>query len=159
MPISKPPSDSLAGIFGASSSQTRSTPAGAVIDKKRDPSPAGKYVRPDGRQAGRRKICREPDEVIRVKVIDQPLVSDEMFQRAKAILAAKARGHYRNREGYTPAWQLYVYKGFLFCDLCESPYYTCSTKQDGVSFDYYKCRNRMPQSRIPIDQRCRGTPA
>jgi DNA invertase Pin-like site-specific DNA recombinase len=127
-----------------------------VIDKKRDPSPAGKYVRPDGRQAGRRKICRESDEVIRVKVIDHPLVSDEMFQHAKAILDAKARGHYRNREGYTPAWQLYVYKGFLFCDLCESPYYTCSTKQDGVRFDYYKCRNRMPQSRIPIDQRCKA---
>src|SRR5207245_1724456 len=75
---------------------------------------------------------------------EKPLISEQVFQRAKAILDAKAKSHYRNREGYTPAWVHFVYKGFLFCDLCEAPHYTSSSKdRDGKRRDYYVCRNRL----------------
>jgi DNA invertase Pin-like site-specific DNA recombinase len=42
-----------------------------VIDKRRDPSPGARRVKPDGRQADRPKIQRDPEDVIRTKV-DEP---------------------------------------------------------------------------------------
>jgi hypothetical protein len=60
-----------------------------VIDKKRDPSAAGRYHKASGRRAGRRKISRGPDEIIRIRVIDQPLISDEDFQAVQKIMDLK----------------------------------------------------------------------
>jgi Recombinase len=52
-----------------------------IISQKRDPSPSAHKAKPDGRQADRPKINKSPDEVIRIKVIDEPLVSEEDFKR------------------------------------------------------------------------------
>src|SRR5882724_3951402 len=51
-----------------------------IIDKKRDTSSAGRYPSVNGRQADRRKIARAEDEVIRVQVIQEPLISPADWQ-------------------------------------------------------------------------------
>ena len=54
-----------------------------VYSQRRDPSPRALRTKPDGRQADRPKIARVPEEVIRVKVLDPSLVSDEDFRRVQ----------------------------------------------------------------------------
>lgn len=47
---------------------------------------SAKRVGPGGKQRARPRIARAPDEVIRVKVIEQPAVSIERFQRVQEVL-------------------------------------------------------------------------
>ena len=56
-----------------------------VIDKKRDLSGAGKYIGIDGRQAERRKVSRAPEDVIRCKVIETPLITQTDFESVQQI--------------------------------------------------------------------------
>ncbi|HEX5704923.1 MAG TPA: recombinase family protein [Pyrinomonadaceae bacterium] len=104
-----------------------------VIDKKRDMSAAGKYHGPDGRQAGRRTIKRAPEEIIRVKVIDEPLVSESDFALVQKILGMKKSFHWRTSPGYE---QRYTYNGYLECT-CQSRVYSKHMRKD-----YYVCKNR-----------------
>jgi DNA invertase Pin-like site-specific DNA recombinase len=104
-----------------------------VIDKQRDRSPGAKKVKADGRQADRPKIMRAPDEVIRVRVIDEPLVSEEEFERVQAILAMKKSRHWRTRSDYQ---HRYTYNGFLIC-ICGDLIYTGRRRSD-----YYICKAR-----------------
>jgi len=59
-----------------------------VIDKRRDPSPGARQVKPDGRQGDRRKIRRTSDEIIRVKVISDGLITESDFQRVQELMDA-----------------------------------------------------------------------
>lgn len=104
-----------------------------VIDKKRDMSAAGKYPVANGRQGDRRKIQRAPEEVIRVQVIDDPLVSESDFALVQKILGMKKSFHWRTRPGYE---QRFTYNGYLDC-VCQSPVYTKFRR-----FDYYICKHR-----------------
>lgn len=72
----------------------------AVIDKKRDMSLAGKYTTKDGRQGGRKKIARAPEEVIRVQVLE-PLISESEFNQVQRIIKLKAERQ-RNRSRGSP---------------------------------------------------------
>jgi hypothetical protein len=103
-----------------------------VIDKKRDLSAAGKYPTKDGRQGDRRKIKRNPDEVIRVKVME-PLVSQEDFNLVQKILRMKKSFHWRSSPNYE---QRYTYNGYLDC-VCQGRVYTKYRRDD-----YYVCKNR-----------------
>jgi DNA invertase Pin-like site-specific DNA recombinase len=103
-----------------------------VIDKKRDNSPAGKYVTKNGRQGDRRKIKRSPEEVIRVKVLE-PLISEIDFDRVQAILDLKKQRSWRHIEGFE---HRFTYNGFLKC-VCGSTIYTKYRRDD-----YYICRDR-----------------
>src|SRR5215831_10521159 len=47
-----------------------------VYNKRRDPSSNALVLRPGGRQGYRKKMDRDPDEIIRVKVIQEPLLTD-----------------------------------------------------------------------------------
>lgn len=104
-----------------------------VIDKKRDSSAAGKYVVKNGRQADRRKISRAPDEVIRVKVIEQPLVTEEEFNQAQRIMDHKKQFHWRMND---TTEHRFTYNGFLVCECGKaihsraqwSDYYACPAK-------------------------------
>lgn len=82
-----------------------------VIDKKRDSTSAGRYASKNGRQSDRRKIARSPEDVIRVKVIDQPLVSDADFQTVQRIMDLKQAKHWRSRAGYQ---HRFTYTDFWF---------------------------------------------
>src|SRR5439155_9079721 len=57
-----------------------------VIDKKRDLSAAGRYSTVGGRQGDRRKIARAAEDVIRVRVISEPLICEEDFQAVQMIM-------------------------------------------------------------------------
>lgn len=106
-----------------------------VYAKKRDMSAAGKRYCAGGRQGDRPKIARTGDEVIRVKVIDPPLVSDEQFRRVQEIVAQKTRRHWKHRPD---SRQNFTYNGFLQCAECDSSIYGRN-----CSGFYYCCRRRF----------------
>jgi DNA invertase Pin-like site-specific DNA recombinase len=109
-----------------------------VIDKKRDLSPAGKILKKDGRQGDRKKIKRAPDEIIRVKVIDAPLISEADFERVQLIMDLKKERHWRTKG--EPNYR-YTYNGFLTCGKCNRLVYTAFRRRD-----YYICKGRYNAS-------------
>lgn len=102
-----------------------------VVDKKRDLSPNGKYKVRNGRQGDRRKITRAPDEVIRVKVIDEPLISEAEFNHAQRIMDQKKQNHWRMDDSTE---HRFIYNGFLRCACGEAIY------SRAQFHDYYVCR-------------------
>ena len=105
-----------------------------VIDKRRDMSSSAKLLREGGRQGDRRKIARAAEDVIRVQVITESLVSETDWQRVQDIMDAKGEKHWRRQPG---AGHRFVYTGFLTCATCGDIVYG-HTRRD----DYYLCRNR-----------------
>jgi DNA invertase Pin-like site-specific DNA recombinase len=116
-----------------------------VYDKKRNMASSAKRYAAGGRQGDRPKILREADEVIRVKVIPDPLVTDEEFQRVQEIVALKNTHHWRHRAGVK---HHFTYNGFLFCGECGTTLYgrdACGSKarrHRNPAF-YYVCRRRF----------------
>jgi DNA invertase Pin-like site-specific DNA recombinase len=106
-----------------------------VIDKRRDMRPSARRVKADGRQGDRPKILRAPDEVIRLKVIENPLVSEEDFQKVQQIMDAKKLRHWRLNSDRVPK---FTYNGFLTCAGCGQPIYTSQTR---TRF-YYVCKSK-----------------
>ena len=105
-----------------------------VIDKKRDTSERGRYPQKNGRQADRRKIARSPDEVIRVRVIQEPLISETDFQTVQRIMDLKEKKHWRSRSDYE---HRFTYNGCMTCSRCEEPIQTAKARRD-----YYACKGR-----------------
>ncbi len=105
-----------------------------VIDKKRDTSAAGRYSGKNGRQADRRKIARSSDEVIRVRVIEEPLVSESDFRTVQEIMDLKQKKHWRSRADYE---HRFTYNGFVTCSECGEPIQTALARSD-----YYTCKGR-----------------
>jgi site-specific DNA recombinase len=105
-----------------------------VIDKKRDMSGAGKYKGINGRQAGRRKVARAAEDVIRVQVIQEPLISRADFEAAQRIMDVKQRKHWRSQPDIV---HRFTYNGFLTCTECGEPIHTALARRD-----YYACKGR-----------------
>jgi hypothetical protein len=105
-----------------------------VIDKRRDPSAAAHKAGKDGRQADRPKMLRTPEDVIRVKVIDETLISEDEFRRAQQVMDVKKTRHWRTRSNYE---HRFVYNGFLTCAGCGETIYTHFRRRD-----YYICSGR-----------------
>ncbi|MGA8669471.1 MAG: recombinase family protein, partial [Terracidiphilus sp.] len=105
-----------------------------VIDKKRDPSPAGKYVRSDGRQADRRKVARAENEIIRTQVIEKPLLTQEQFIALQHAMDLKQRKHWRSDPDYV---RRFTYNSFLICSECDQAVQTALARRD-----YYVCKGR-----------------
>jgi DNA invertase Pin-like site-specific DNA recombinase len=105
-----------------------------VIDTRRDPSPGAKRAKHDGRQADRPKIKRAPEDVIRLKVIVSPLVSEAEFERAQSLLASDRARNARTRSG---GGHRYTYNGFLRCAACGELIYT-HFRRDA----YFACKGR-----------------
>jgi len=103
-----------------------------VIDKKRGDE---KYHRADGKQADRKKVAR--DEPIRNKVIDEPAVSQERFDRVQAILDNKGTKWRRERI----AAEINLGTGIAVCGHCGRRLYASSGKRkDGkIRVGYYYC--------------------
>lgn len=130
-----------------------------VYDKKRDRSREGRYTQVDGRQSGRRKMCRTPEEIISVKVIDDPIISEAEFARVQEMLAEKRDRHIRARHSTESR---FTYHGFLVCAACNSLEYTRtykSKKKSGLISDYYVCSAKgsfisNKRNPIPAAERC-----
>jgi hypothetical protein len=105
-----------------------------VIDQKRDLTSAGRYLNVNGRQADRRKIARAPEEVIRTKVISEPLLSDEDWQAVQRIMDVKEARHWRTQPHVE---HRFIYNGFLTCAGCGEVIHTALCRRD-----YYACRGR-----------------
>lgn len=106
-----------------------------VYDKKRDMASSARRYCAGGRQGDRPKIRRAPDEIIRVRVIAEPLVSDEEFKRVQDLVARKTLRHWKHNPG---AEQHFTYNGFLQCAECDSSLYGRN-----ASGFYYVCRRRF----------------
>lgn len=112
-----------------------------VIDKRRDPSGAGKYAGTNGRQADRRKIARADEDVIRVQVIENPLITQQEFETVQKIMDLKQRKHWRSRPGYE---HRFTYNGFLTCSICGEVVHTALAGRD-----YYACKSRRTDHKCP----------
>jgi hypothetical protein len=106
-----------------------------TITEKRGPE---KVVKKDGRQGDRKKVKRKPDEIIRIKVIEEPLVDEVTFYRVQAIIRKKGFVYHKKR---TKDGQHFLYSGFLRCGDCGEPIYTTSGGKN-PNKDYYVCRSK-----------------
>ncbi len=129
-----------------------------VIDEKRDLSPAAKKVGPDGRRRDRRKIERTPEEVIRQRVIDEPLISEADFDRVQDLICQKAEHNIRMRQKVGE----FTYNGFLWCGKCgerlhtfrnqfQRHYYICSGKKRKDDAGNFLCQYSRYQSRDKLE--------
>ncbi len=109
-----------------------------VIDKRRDPSAAAHKAGKDGRQADRPKILRAPEDVIRVRVIDDPIISEDDFRRVLELMDIKKTRHWRTRSTYE---HRFLYNGFLSCADCGKLIYTHFRRRD-----YYICSGRKQKT-------------
>ena len=109
-----------------------------VYDEKRDRSLAGYVAKPSGKQGYRKKIKREPDEIIRVKLPLEPLLSKDEFQAIQTILERRRRAV--NKARGRPQ---FVYNGFLRCGDCDAPLYT---HHSGAQFFYYCSSKRKARA-------------
>jgi DNA invertase Pin-like site-specific DNA recombinase len=129
-----------------------------VIDEKRDLAPAAKRVGPDGRRRDRRKIKRAPEEVIRQRVIDEPLISQADFDRVQCLVRQKAERNIRMRQKVGR----FTYNGFLWCAKCggrlhtfrnqfQRHYYMCSGKKRRDEAGNFLCRYSCYQNRDKLE--------
>lgn len=105
-----------------------------VIDKRRDPSAMAHKAGKNGRQADRPKMMRPPEDVIRVRVIEPGLITEQEFQRVQEIMDMKKTRHWRARPSYE---HRFAYNGFLSCADCGKLIYTHFRRRD-----YYICSGR-----------------
>jgi hypothetical protein len=95
-----------------------------VYDTKRGPE---KYHRTDGRQAERKKVPRQPEEVIRVKVFDEPPIDPERFARVQKVLAETNR-RWKDIRSHKPS-VVFLAGGIAACAECGSPLYGSSHRK------------------------------
>lgn len=98
-----------------------------------------KRLKADGRQGDRRKVARAPEEIIRVNVINTPLIDPVDFWKVQDILGAKRGGFVERRK---QADDLFLFKGLLRCTICGEPMYTVPGGKAGPKKDYYYCRRK-----------------
>jgi len=97
-----------------------------------------KIIGPDGRQTDRPKVKRSPDEIIKVKVIDKPLIEKATFEKAQALMKSKNRRYHAKR---SKAGERFLYSGFLKCGCCGEIMYSTSGGRNHQK-DYYLCRSK-----------------
>ncbi len=117
-----------------------------VYDKKRDLSPAGKRQRGD-----RRKINRDPSEVIRVQIPLEPVVSEQEFHEVGEIIEQKRRHALRVRGKNSP---LFVYRGMLRCGACGQLIYCNAKGRKSARRHYYYCKSLHPYRRPEGTEKC-----
>jgi len=103
-----------------------------VIDKCSDRSTVGFRTTAKGRQCSRRQVMRNPNDIIRVRVIERPLVTEEEFNRAQKVMESRRRKHWPNDPDYK---HRYIFRGFLRCSRCGSRL----VSRDHNGNDYYSC--------------------
>ena len=128
-----------------------------VYNQKRDLSSSGRYPGIDGRRADRRKIPREPDEIIRVRLPLKPIVTEREFKEVHRLLEQTRTTVLRSRKDRT---ELFTYRGFLFCgdDECGLVQYgnqtTSRTGKLTPGRRFYYCKSLHPYRRPKDGWRC-----
>ena len=121
-----------------------------VIEEKCDPSPGARRWTVDGRQAKRRMIRRAPEDIIRVKVLEEGIVSEVDFAKVQAIIARKKTGHWQQLGGNHKRWA--YGGGVLTCATCGRMLLTRGglwKKRGGTLQDYYVCKGRARKLGCP----------
>jgi hypothetical protein len=105
-----------------------------------------KSIGPGGKQRARPKIARSPDEIIRVKVIDQPAVSLERFERVQQAWK-EVRSNYAATN--TKARQPTISSVISKCGFCGAHMYVSvngTRRKDGSKGPgYYLCKSSHPK--------------
>lgn len=105
-----------------------------VYDKRHDPIAA--------KQGKRRLIDRAPDEIIRVKLSIEPVVSEEDFARVQKRLTGRLRAMTRRPRVLDP--ERFLYRGYAFCACGLRLYGLSKIKTDRY---YYICKSRCTNRR------------
>lgn len=96
-----------------------------------------KYSSKDGRQSERKKVFRSQAEIIQVKVIDQPAVSQERFDRVQLCLG-DLKTTWRNKRSSS---SVNLAVGVGRCGYCGEPLYCSSGKsRKRKRQGYYFCK-------------------
>ena len=103
--------------------------------EKRSPE---KTIKTDGRQGDKKKIKRSPDEIIRIKVIDEPIIDEKVFLNVQGYIKEKNRRYHSKR---SEKGERFLYSGFLKCGACGQNMYTTSGGRNHKK-DYYLCRSK-----------------
>jgi len=106
-----------------------------VYNEKRGPE---KVIKPDGRQGDRKKVKRQPDEIIKVKVIEKPIIDEEVFFEVQETMKDKNRSYHATR---SKRGERFLYSGFLRCGACGGKLYSTSGGKNHKK-DYYLCRSK-----------------
>jgi DNA invertase Pin-like site-specific DNA recombinase len=115
-----------------------------VYAEKRDSSSSGYVSRLEGRQGYRRKIPRSPEEVIRIKLPLDPIVSEKDFASVQSIIEQRRRTRAEVLAGYP---KQFIYNGFLLCADCGRPLYTHVGNIHSARAFYYYCGSKHPRYR------------
>ena len=112
-------------------------------DKKANPDV--KRVGANGRKTYRPKIQCEPEEVIEVKVIDEPAVSRECWERVQKVLAELRTNHLDRLPKEKP---VHLCTATGKCGYCGQKLYLAGNgkrdKQTGARLLWYCCRSQHP---------------
>jgi DNA invertase Pin-like site-specific DNA recombinase len=118
-----------------------------VIDHQCDRTTTGLRTTAKGRQSYSRKIQRAKEDIIRVKVIAKPLVTEKEFGRVQRLLESNRRRHWPSDPKYK---HRYVFRGFLRCSRCGGPLQSRRNHNN----DYYSCNShRYGRYCKALDQR------
>ena len=101
--------------------------------------PEANVYREDGSLRYQKRVIIPEDQRERIKMLDKPPISPEVFAQAQRLLQLKREMRIkRTRE--TP--DAYVYRGFLRCAECDMRLTTVKyfNKQANFAADYYVCR-------------------
>lgn len=116
--------------------------AGWMVYGKRNDQSAGGFIPPTFKRKGyRRKIDRDPDNVIRVRLPLEPIITEDAHQQILMIVDSKRRHWSSARADSIPR---FTYRGYLYCGACSAPIYTWAAQ---VGKDFYHCKSNLPRYR------------
>jgi DNA invertase Pin-like site-specific DNA recombinase len=133
--------DALSRLLGSSRGTARNVltnPIYAgwlVYDRKRDDRRKYRTTRPDGHHTDRPKVARAADEVIRVRVMKEPLISQRDFDRVQQMVHTKASANLKQRQKVGA----FTFNGFLWCSKCGARLHTFRNQFNRF---YYICSNK-----------------
>jgi DNA invertase Pin-like site-specific DNA recombinase len=105
-----------------------------VIDQRNDPIPSSLKTRKDGRSGRRPCINRAPADILRIKVIERPLVSEIDFNRVQQLLDIATQRYYKTRRKVR---NCFAFRAFLMCGRCGGRVYGVASRPP-----LYVCKNR-----------------
>jgi len=117
-----------------------------VYQWKRDTGPTGTRISRSGRKY-QRVIPRQPDEIVRVRLDIEPIITEAEWQQVQEIMALRGRRRTLAREG---ARERYLYRGMLACRCGLSIYGLRKPAKGRIRF-YYSCRAKNDKRMSPAD--------
>jgi DNA invertase Pin-like site-specific DNA recombinase len=113
---------------------------------RHDLRPAGMYPRKDNKRVYRRKIARPEDDVIRLQLPLEPIITIEQHQYIVDIVENMRLPRAQIRNAAIPR---FTYRGYLRCGSCTNLVYSWvgGRLKNGEAKDFYYCKTRSPRER------------